>query len=162
LQRKTFAAVRSGEGWDEVKADIQALTRQALEGMPEAQRKGIPDIEAAAGKFAEQQLAAVRTPWFRYFLDYDPVPALEKVTCPVLAVFAERDAQVPAMSNRDPMEQALKRGGNADFTIRVIPRANHLYQDSVTGGPREYGTLKKEFVPGFLDLVTSWIQERTR
>jgi len=162
LQRKTFAAVRSGEGWDEVKAGIQAVARQSFEQIPEAQRKGIPDLDAAAGKVAEQQVAAVRTPWFRYFLDYDPAPALEKVTCPVLAVFGERDTQVPAALNRGPMEQALKRGGNGDFTIRVIPRANHLYQDSVTGGPAEYGTLKKEFIPGFLDLITSWINKRVR
>jgi len=35
------------------------------------------------------------SPWFRYFLKYDPRPVLAKVTCPVLALNGEKDLQVP-------------------------------------------------------------------
>ena len=42
----------------------------------------------APGKSAamDGQFAAAAAPWFRFFLMYDPAPALRKVTCPVLAI----------------------------------------------------------------------------
>jgi hypothetical protein len=55
------------------------------------------------------------------------------------------------------MRAALERAPTTDYTIEVIPGANHLFQEAVTGSPNEYGTLKKEFAPGFLDLMTRWI-----
>jgi hypothetical protein len=75
----------------------------------------------------------------------------------VLAIFGERDVQVPVALNRDPMEQALKSGGNTAYTIEVMPRANHLYQEAKTGAVQEYTVLKKEFVPELLPLLTSWV-----
>ncbi|HSK11007.1 MAG TPA: alpha/beta hydrolase [Vicinamibacterales bacterium] len=162
LQRKMFAAVRSGEGWDAVVAEVEALTRESLERLPEAQRKPLGDVGGFARKNAEQQVAAVKNPWFRFFLDYDPAPALAKLGIPVLAVFAERDTQVPAALNREVMEQAFEKGGHRDHTITVVPKANHLYQEATTGGPAEYPMLKKEFVPGFAEMISQWIVEKTR
>ena len=48
-----------------------------------------------------------------------------------------------------------------DHRIVVLPSANHLYQEANTGSASEYATLKKEFVPGFLDLLASWIGQHT-
>ncbi len=131
--------------------------KSILEAAPPAQRLP-PDREDAMIKSrVDAQLANLRTPWFKFFLDYDPAPTLEKVKCPVLAVFGELDLQVPAAVNRDPMEQALKNGGNTAYRIEVMARANHLYQEAKTGTVQEYTTLKKEFVPELLPLLTSWI-----
>ncbi|RPJ71255.1 MAG: alpha/beta fold hydrolase [Acidobacteria bacterium] len=162
LQRKVFAAVRTGQGWQEVEEQTFAATRESLEKMPEAQRKAIPDLDGLAKKTAQQQLAAARSPWFKYFLEYDPAPALSKVTCPVLAIFGEKDLQVPVAQNRDPMEAIFRKSGNRRVAFQVVPRANHLYQDSITGNATEYATLKKEFVPGFLDLVGKWVKEQVQ
>ncbi len=105
------------------------------------------------------QLTAVRSAWFRYFLDDDPVPALEAVRCPVLAVFGEKDLQVvPLDGNRTALEGALARSGNRALTVAVVPAANHLFQDATTGSPNEYNQLAKTFAPGFLDTVTAWIR----
>ncbi|HOC16847.1 MAG TPA: alpha/beta fold hydrolase [Vicinamibacterales bacterium] len=157
LQRRMFAAARSGEGLEALTAEVRALASEALGRLPEAQRKAIGDLDAAAARAAEQQVAGLKTPWFRYFLTYDPVPALEKLACPALAIFAEHDTQVPAGPNREAMEAAFERGGHRDHTIVVVPRANHLYQESATGAPTEYAMLKKEFAPGFAETITSWI-----
>ena len=46
----------------------------------------------------------VRTPWFRYFLTYDPRPTLAKVKCPVLALIGQKDCQVPAKENLSEIE----------------------------------------------------------
>src|SRR5262249_49603649 len=55
---------------------------------------------------------ALRRQWARNFVDFDPVPVLEKVRCPVLAFFGEKDVLVPPEGNVGPMEAALKKAGN--------------------------------------------------
>lgn len=162
IQKRIFAAVRTGQGWNEVAAALRADFKAAVDALPEAQRTAIPNPEALITSQVNAQLAAARTPWFTYFLDYDPAPTLVKVRCPVLAIFGERDLQVPVSLNRGPMEQALKNGGNRSYEIHVLARANHLYQDAKTGGVQEYTTLKKEFVPELLPLVGSWILKQGR
>jgi pimeloyl-ACP methyl ester carboxylesterase len=161
IQRKMFASVRSGTGWDEVGALIRSEMKAAIDAMPEAQRKAIGDPEKFVAAQVKGQIDAVRTPWFKFFLDFDPVTALEKVRCPALVLFGGHDVQVPAGPNRAAIEKAFARGGLKNYRIEVFPRANHLYQDSETGGVGEYATLKKDFVPGFLDLISTWIGEQT-
>jgi len=160
VQQLLFAAVRSGSASDQAvaAAAAKAEARTAFDQLPEAQRKAIPDPERLLTMQVESQLAFIRTPWFKFFLDYDPAPALSRVSCPVLALFGERDLQVPTEANRAVMEMIAKKSGNPDWTIKVIPGANHLYQAATTGSPGEYAKLKKEFAPGFLDTLVPWLQ----
>lgn len=162
LQRHIFAAVRSGKGWDELRAEMRGLARAQIDALPEPQKKAIADVDAYLNGVVEGELKGAQTPWFKYFLDFDPAPTLEKVKCPVLMLFGELDLQVPPAVNRAPMEAALRKGGNPDVAVEVLPHANHLYQSALTGGPNEYPSLKRAFVPGFLDLITAWILKRTQ
>ncbi|MDJ0700035.1 MAG: prolyl oligopeptidase family serine peptidase, partial [Woeseiaceae bacterium] len=102
-------------------------------------------------------LTMIKSRWFRSFLDHDARPVLEAVKCPVLLIFGGLDRQVPSDENREAMVGALKRGGNSDFSVRTFPTANHLFQSATTGSPSEYSTLEKKFVPGFLELLATWI-----
>jgi hypothetical protein len=47
----------------------------------------------------DQQLKMLTSPWFRYFLEYDPGADLRKVTCAVLALNGQKDTQVVAAQN---------------------------------------------------------------
>ena len=162
LQRRIFAAVRTGQGWTEIRDEIRRMTIARVEKLPAEKRKAIPDVEQYAEKTADQQVKGVQSAWFRFFLDYDPAPALTKVRCPVLALFGELDLQVvPHDENQKAIADALERGGNKDFTLKTIPKANHLFQEATTGSPVEYGTLKKAFAPGFLSELTAWLKART-
>jgi pimeloyl-ACP methyl ester carboxylesterase len=161
-QRMIFAAVQADTGWDNLRADIRRQVRESIDDLPEAQREGISDVDTFVRTRAEQQLAAVQTPWFRYFLDYDPVPTLQAVTVPVLAVFGELDLQVPPAVTLEPMRAALEAAPTDDVTIEVLEGANHLFQAATTGSPTEYATLPKEFLPGFAELVSGWMLERVR
>ena len=67
-----------------------------------------------------------RSAAFALYMDHDPSPPLEAVTCPVLALFGELDDEVPVEESVAAMESAFERGGNGDFTITVVPKANHL------------------------------------
>ena len=119
-------------------------------------------VAAEVVRAVRRDRAFVRTPWFRYFLDYDPAPTLARVSCPVLALFGERDLQVPADTNRGVMEEIFRKSGNPDWTIKVIPGANHLYQAATTGSASEYPRLPKEFVPAFTDTLLAWLSRQAK
>jgi uncharacterized protein len=118
-----------------------------------------------AGHFPAAQEAGLHmmlSPWFRFFLTYDPRPALRKVTCPVLAINGEKDLQVPPKENLAAIEEALKEGGNRDYTVKELPKLNHLFQSSQTGSPAEYGQIEETFSPAALQVIGDWIVQRTR
>jgi hypothetical protein len=162
LQRRVFAVVRAGEGWDELSAALRSEIEAGLAAMPDSQRSAISDVDAYVEAQVQGQITASRTPWFQFFIDYDPAATLRAVDTPVLALFGELDLQVTPGQNRGPMEEALRAGNHPDYTIRVLPNANHLFITANTGSPAEYGSLPKEFVPEFLPMVTDWILERIR
>jgi pimeloyl-ACP methyl ester carboxylesterase len=162
MQQMLFTAARTTAGWDQARDAIRAEARSSIARLPEDQRKAIPDVERVISAQADSQVAFTRSRWFRFFLDYDPAPTLARVTCPVLAIFGERDLQVPTDANRAIMESIAKKSANPDWTIKVIPGANHLYQAATTGSASEYMRLKKEFAPGFLDTVVTWLAAHTK
>jgi hypothetical protein len=117
-------------------------------------------VDEIVANAVEPQIETLRSPWFRFFVTYDPVPALKQLDVPVMALFGGKDLQVPAGSNSPAMIDALQGGATPDSYISTLPDANHLFQQAETGNPNEYGTIK-EFAFGFLDEVTDWILQRT-
>ncbi|MGI8783133.1 MAG: alpha/beta hydrolase family protein [Acidobacteriota bacterium] len=109
----------------------------------------------------EAQIKQVLSPWFRYFLSYDPRPALSKVRCPILAIIGERDLQVPAKQNLAAIESALKEAGHKSYAIRELPGLNHLFQTAKTGAPTEYAQITETISPAVLELIGNWILEKT-
>ena len=62
----------------------------------------------------------VESPWFRFFLTFDPRPTLAMVRCPVLALDGEKDLQVPPKENLAEIAKAL-RGSNTRVTVKELP-----------------------------------------
>lgn len=100
-------------------------------------------------------------PWFRYALSYDPVPILMKVKCPVLAINGEKDILVTPKENLSSIEEALKAGGNQNYTVKELPSLNHLFQTADTGAEFEYVEIAETISPSVLELISSWIAEQT-
>lgn len=122
----------------------------------------------AAKKRLESQLAAAETqnnmfmsPWFRYFLGYDPRPTLMKVRVPVLAINGGKDLQVPPKEDLEGIESALKDGGNRDFKIVLLPGLNHLFQTTATGAISEYAEIEETIAPVALQTMGDWILAHT-
>ncbi|MDA1082544.1 MAG: alpha/beta hydrolase [Gemmatimonadetes bacterium] len=114
-------------------------------------------IPAEAQPALEQQFQGMASPWMRAFLAYDPVPALSAVTCPTLALFGERDLQVPAGSNDPAMRAALAHNPRA--IVETVPGANHLFQPCETGGIDEYAKIELTTDPVVLDRITRFVRE---
>ena len=106
------------------------------------------------------QIKAVTAPWYRYFLSYDPAPALRQVQCPVLALIGERDLQVPPQLNLPAIRTALAAGGNKSVEVAELPGLNHLFQTAKTGGIAEYGQIEETIAPAALERISDWILKR--
>ena len=134
------------------------MERQALEII-----KQESDTKVRETKLRElsAQAAAAASPWFRFFVMYDPAPALQKVTCPVLALNGELDLQVPPSLNLPAIEKALKAGGNRDYAIVKLPKLNHLFQTSQTGSVTEYSQIEETIAPVALETMSGWILRHT-
>jgi len=90
---------------------------------------------------------------------FDPVPTLEKVKCPVLAINGEKDLQVPPKENLSAIEEALKRSGNKNYEIKMLPGLNHLFQTSNTGAISEYGQIEETISPLALETILIWLNK---
>ncbi len=146
LQRRVFDAVRSDSGWDSLRVLI----------LREGNRRS-PGNDSLVAMQVDVQLRSVRTPWFRRFIDLDPAEALRTLSIPLLAVFGEKDVQVPPVTNQPALEALKRENGKGNLTIAVIPGANHLFQDAQSGLPAEYSKLRKEFSGGFLGALIPWL-----
>ncbi|HVA98296.1 MAG TPA: alpha/beta hydrolase, partial [Bacteroidia bacterium] len=115
-------------------------------------------------KVPEEQISTITNqivnPWSIKFLKYNPIPTLEKVKCPVLALGGEKDLQVPPEENLIAIKTALEKGGNKNVTTKLFPNLNHLFQDCKTGLPNEYSEIEETFSPAALDEITKWIKKQ--
>jgi len=96
----------------------------------------------------------------RFFLAYDPRPALAQLQCPVLALNGDRDIQVSAEQNLPEIRAALRKGGNKDATAEALPGLNHLFQTAETGAIGEYSKITETFAPVALGKISDWIGAR--
>jgi len=103
------------------------------------------------------QIKQVTSPWFRYFLTYDPATALRQVTCAVLVLNGEKDKQVLPEQNLPAIRKALEDGGNKHFEIDELPGLNHLFQTASTGSPTEYAQIEETMSPVALEKMAGWI-----
>jgi hypothetical protein len=108
------------------------------------------------------QTKTLLSPWFRFFLSYEPKENLEKLKIPVLAVNGEHDLQVPPNENLAAIESALKKAGNKNYKVVEIPNLNHLFQTSVTGSPTEYSKIEETIAPIALSTISDWILRVTK
>ncbi len=135
----------------------QKMKAEGTKIAEEAKKKLEGQLASLDGKVNE-----ILSPWFRFFLKYDPRPTLMKVHVPVLAINGEKDTQVPAHEDLEAIEQALKDGGNRDYKIVLLPKLNHLFQTSNTGAPSEYAEIEETIAPVALETMGDWIVAHTR
>lgn len=104
-----------------------------------------------------------KSPWWKFFLAYDPAKDLEKIRIPVLALNGEKDEQVDPKANLSLIRQILTGNHNKDFKTVEVPGVNHLFQHcKQCGSIQEYLALEETFDPATLALITGWITERVK
>jgi pimeloyl-ACP methyl ester carboxylesterase len=151
--RKIYQALKAKTSLDEIKKQLTVIIEDALKILPAAQQ---PPADQRA-TFVAQKVNSIATPWFQFFVSYEPVPTLEKLKCPVLALNGAYDQQVMAQENLTIIEKSLKKAGNKNYKVKELPTLNHLFQESNTGSPDEYSIIEQTFAPAALAEITNWI-----
>ena len=157
FQKSLFAIIKSEPDNKLAEQKIHEMVLKRKSKMNEQQLREFAPVEVEI----KTQLSSVLSPWYRYFLAYNPRPTLEKVKVPVLALNGENDSQVSSKENLDLIAAALKAGKNKDFTVKSFPKLNHLFQTSKTGLLDEYGKIEETISPIVLETITDWILKRT-
>jgi len=148
FDKKAYELVRTEKdpGLLEKKIDAMVVSSGMAEG-------SMPASVAA-------QIHMLSSPWFRFFLDYDPVPTLQKVKCPVLALNGEKDLQVSAAENLPVIQKTLEDAGNKNVTTKSLPTLNHLFQHADSGTPTEYGAIEETISPEVLQIIGDWVSKQ--
>jgi len=144
LQELKFRFARTGDGWDEYEAALQAVRNKKW-------------FSVYVGAPSAKDDSAF--PFWRRINGFDPVPVLKKVTCPVLVILGGLDTITPVPETSANIEKALKESKNKDYTIKVFPRGNHSLYEAETGGDKDRPRLKN-YVPAYFDTMTDWILKR--
>jgi uncharacterized protein len=157
----TLSASTRGYTPDEIKEAVayQSLAQDAMKSLDALNSDEAYDKYKAANEQATARGARwvgkprtkeqMRAQWIQPNVDFDPVPFLEKVQCPVIAFFGEKDGLVPPEGNVSIMEAALRKAGNKDVTIKVLPGVGHML--SLPSGKTP---------PGYHDVMIEWLEKR--
>jgi hypothetical protein len=161
-QAELQRAVKEAEDPDEAARRIGQVMRRSVADMSPAERAqaGLGDpamVDSLVARTTRQLLS----PWYRYFLRYDPRPALRRLNVPTLALLGGLDLQVPAEENAHALRQALERSEAPTSEVRILEGLNHLFQHADTGAPDEYARIEETFAPEAMEVVSRWVLEVT-
>lgn len=155
IKTQAFAAMKKYQNLPEVlyNKKMDSLARLEITKDPDPKIK-----EMNIDELVESGTKALKTPWMRYFISFDPSTYLTKVHCPVLALNGTLDSQVAAKPNLSAIQTALQKAGNKKFEIVPMEGLNHLFQKAKTGAPDEYEQIDETINPAVLQKITSWIK----
>jgi alpha-beta hydrolase superfamily lysophospholipase len=142
-----FDALATGNGWEKADAALTAARTQpwfSLMRIPPGLTVPPPP----------PMLAALRAS-----LIFDPVPTLEHVATPTLALYGELDRNVDAAAGERGFRAAFAKAGMRDFTVHVFPGADHLLIASPTGYESDELTPAR-FITGYPSIMIEWLQKR--
>ncbi|WP_432328264.1 alpha/beta hydrolase family protein [Mucilaginibacter sp. P25] len=100
------------------------------------------------------------SPWYRFFIKYDPAPLLIKVNIPILAMNGDKDLMVACKENLANWKKLPAAGQDKDVTTIVLPGHNHLFLPCQTCTLQEYASIKSPFSPEALKIMGMWISKR--
>ena len=140
-----YEFARTGEGWEKYASQRERLVARI--GPPPSTFPAAPD---------DPYWEVIRRWYF-----YDPAPTLRRLQTAVLAIFGELDNNVLPNKNLAAWREAMEAGGNRDYTLRIIPAANHIMMRAELGTNAEMPSLDG-FVPCYFSLVSDWLRDRLK
>jgi pimeloyl-ACP methyl ester carboxylesterase len=137
-----FTVAKTGRGWDDLAKTIQQSKDKKWWGFVTKGGSSLKEL----------------TQSWRTLYSYDPSLALEKVTCPVLALFGELDTSTPVAQTIANMQRALTTATNTNFTHQSFSKAGHGLLETETGTASEIAKSKR-FAPGVFESMTTWLRQ---
>ena len=149
LRQLIHRTVLTNSGWEDLKAEIDKSKNEKW--FPYVRAGWFPSLKIPPD---EATAKGVRDP-----LTYDPLPVLQTVTVPVLALNAELDEAVPTRKSVPILEAAFRKAGNKDFSVMVLPKAGHNFLETDQPYGAEAFVRRTRYVPGYFDTVAAWLRK---
>jgi pimeloyl-ACP methyl ester carboxylesterase len=143
LMKLQYQFARTGQDWDKYAAARNTLVAR-IGRAP----------ETFPGSQTDPYWGFIRRLYF-----YDPAPTLRQLKTPTLAFFGALDNNIVAEKNKVAWESALHAAGNPDYTLLILPGANHLMLEAKIGSNSEMPSLRR-FVPDYAVTVRDWLGKR--
>ncbi len=134
---------------------VMKLLRQDL---VRTQTKRLDRIESSTDDVIRIQFVKLNAKWFREFMSFEPLAALDQVAVPVLAITGTKDIQV------NPADVALMANAvPTPFTGHLVDDVTHLLRTEP--GPASIRTYKKQARQPLDErvtaLLTEWVTSHT-
>ena len=158
-----------------VEKAVDALFGAIIEDRPEAEleakAKGVAeafatvkDQVATPTESVDEMVAGflqlAKTPWLKSFLKSKPAEALATSTMPLLALYGEKDTQVPGADHAIALKAAFEKAKRQNAEVEVIAGANHLFQQAQTGKLNEYEEIEETIAAPALDRLVTWLAKQ--
>ena len=140
-----------------VPGPVKALMRLFRTDVLKQQDSAIAKLKATTTDTARIQLATVNARWMREFIAYDPLPALQSTTVPLLAITGSKDVQV------DPADLAVVATSALRATVQEVEDVDHIlrFEAAAISNPRHYGRQAKQPIDRRVtDALLGWLADR--
>jgi hypothetical protein len=154
---ESYQFLKASESLDTsiIRDSLVSILERGVASFPPSTREDIGDPNA----FATAEAQEMMTPWFLYFMRFDPAKYLSKVNVPVLAVNGSLDLQVPAEENLAAIRKSLAKAEKEAVSIKTFEGLNHLFQSATTGSVDEYAEIEETFNEAAMKYVAEWINK---
>jgi pimeloyl-ACP methyl ester carboxylesterase len=152
LNRKFYDILLNESNNDSAKIKIERIVNEHVASMDAELGKQIVD---ELPKITQTMLS----PWFRYFINFNPEHYLKQINCPILALNGSLDCQVSAVENLDGIRKSVKETNNQNVYTYIMPDLNHLFQHCKTGSVDEYATIEETFSLEVMEIMRDWIKK---
>jgi len=151
-QTLRWQARRMGD--DIIPGPVKVIMRLFRTDVLKQQDGAIAKLKATTSDTARIQLQKVNAKWMREFIAYDPVPALEAASAPILAITGAKDVQV------DPADLDVIATTAAQAQVLALPDLDHILRNEPApiSNPRHYGKqAKKPIDPRVIEAILGWL-----
>lgn len=150
---KKFYDILNNESNDSVaKIKIEKIVNDHINSMPS-------EIATQIGDELPKITSTMLSPWFRYFINFNPEHYLRQINCPVLAINGIKDCQVSAIENLAGIRKSVKETNNKNVYTYLMPDLNHLMQHCETGSVNEYIKIEETFSEEVMKIMADWIKD---
>ncbi|MGD8538310.1 MAG: alpha/beta fold hydrolase, partial [Candidatus Aminicenantes bacterium] len=108
MQESLFKVIVQEAESNIVKDKFNSIISKFFIGLSEEEKKIFEISEESLEAYIHNQFKRLNSPWFRYYLPFDPGTVLQKVKCPILAINGEKDVQVTSKENLQAIKWALE------------------------------------------------------
>jgi pimeloyl-ACP methyl ester carboxylesterase len=155
LQEKIYAVLKNNSNHQTLRKKLRNICLSQVSALGQG-------INEEMELQIQEHISQVTSPWFLYFVNYDPQSDLAEAKCPLLILFGEKDLQTPPQFHVPAIKQALRSNGHSQSTVKIMPGLNHLFQGAETGLISEYNKISETISPSVLQLIGEWILGTSR